>query len=73
MATQILARNRTKSNPENKVGTNSETLTKIPCEFIGESEGYRAQEIASPFALMKWPPNFHQARLRPNQHGSAIA
>jgi hypothetical protein len=46
MAMQFHARNRTKSNLENKVGTKLESLANFAREFIGESGGYRAQEFA---------------------------
>jgi hypothetical protein len=72
MAMQIHACNRTKSNLENKVGTKLESLKIFPREFIGESEGYRAQAFANPFALMKRSPHFHRLRQRPNQNGSEI-
>jgi len=73
MAMQIHARNCMQSNPENKVGTNIESLAKFPREFIGGSAGYRASEFAESVALMNSPPDFHHLRWRSNQHGSAIA
>jgi hypothetical protein len=63
MAMQILARNRTKSNPENKVGTNNETLVKIPCECIGGSEGYRAQEICKSVCIDEVATEFPSSAL----------